>query len=313
MKAHKRLREMSKAAADVPGKSSQDCSICLDPIAVSLLLQINLKPSDIVVQPCQSLFVAPCSHTWHYKCIRTILNGPMWPHFLCPNCRAVADLEAEVDDPYADGDWEDESEPMVAAVPEVAAAPAPAVRAPIEEIHEAELEDDLASSSGPDDPSPNSSVDNISEITDESTIPQDASAAIAYPGLEPRNAETSLTHPLLASHQPSHTSSAPIPIKGRKSIATSRTPSTINAPRLANEAESSSDGERAIGAVASPLARALRADVNSVDGPMTPRNDAGPFVFDGSAGRAGGLRLSETLNLGAAADESASSSTPTDH
>lgn len=27
------------------------------------------------------------------------------------------------------------------------------------------------------------------------------------------------------------------------------------------------------------------------DGPMTPRNDAGPFVLDGSAGRAGGSRL----------------------
>lgn len=27
------------------------------------------------------------------------------------------------------------------------------------------------------------------------------------------------------------------------------------------------------------------------DGPMTPRNDAGPFVLDGSAGRAGTTRL----------------------
>merc|ERR1712137_1519212 len=29
------------------------------------------------------------------------------------------------------------------------------------------------------------------------------------------------------------------------------------------------------------------------DGPMTPRNDAGPFVLDGSAGRAAGNRLLE--------------------
>lgn len=29
------------------------------------------------------------------------------------------------------------------------------------------------------------------------------------------------------------------------------------------------------------------------DGPMTPRNDAGPFVLDGSAGRVGGSRLRE--------------------
>jgi len=32
------------------------------------------------------------------------------------------------------------------------------------------------------------------------------------------------------------------------------------------------------------------------DGPMTPRNDAGPFVLDGSAGRASGARLRDTSN-----------------
>jgi hypothetical protein len=36
------------------------------------------------------------------------------------------------------------------------------------------------------------------------------------------------------------------------------------------------------------------------DGPMTPRNDAGPFVFDGSAGRASGARMSELSLLAAA-------------
>lgn len=32
------------------------------------------------------------------------------------------------------------------------------------------------------------------------------------------------------------------------------------------------------------------------DGPMTPRNDAGPFVLDGSAGRAAGTRLRDSSN-----------------
>lgn len=36
-----------------------------------------------------------------------IINGPHWPHFICPNCRTVADLEAELDDPYTNGDWEE--------------------------------------------------------------------------------------------------------------------------------------------------------------------------------------------------------------
>ncbi|KAL8786157.1 MAG: hypothetical protein Q9213_002927 [Squamulea squamosa] len=62
-------------------------------------------------QPCQALFVAPCSHVWHYKCIRPILNDhKTFPSFLCPNCRAVADLEADVDDPDAMNGWVDDED-----------------------------------------------------------------------------------------------------------------------------------------------------------------------------------------------------------
>ena len=32
-------------------------------------------------------------------------------------------------------------------------------------------------------------------------------------------------------------------------------------------------------------------DILTTEGPLTPRNDAGPFVFDGSAGRASGRRM----------------------
>src|SRR4051794_13024936 len=67
-------------------------------------------------QPCQSLFVAPCSHVWHYKCIRPILNGPSYPHFLCPNCRAVADLEADVDEPFEE--WDDAGSDIANALEE---------------------------------------------------------------------------------------------------------------------------------------------------------------------------------------------------
>ncbi|KAF3769584.1 SMAD/FHA domain-containing protein, partial [Cryphonectria parasitica EP155] len=73
--SHKRLWNMTKSEGS--GKDySQDCSICLNSIA-----------------PCQCLFVAPCSHTWHFKCIRALLSGPNYPIFICPNCRAAADLE----------------------------------------------------------------------------------------------------------------------------------------------------------------------------------------------------------------------------
>lgn len=44
----------------------------------------------------QALFVAPCSHVFHYKCIRRLLlEGPA---FVCPLCRTYADLESDVCD-----------------------------------------------------------------------------------------------------------------------------------------------------------------------------------------------------------------------
>jgi hypothetical protein len=57
--------------------NSIDCCICLCHIG-----------------PFQALFIAPCSHCFHYKCINPILSsGDM---FLCPVCRQVANLKASV-------------------------------------------------------------------------------------------------------------------------------------------------------------------------------------------------------------------------
>jgi hypothetical protein len=74
--------------SDAQSTHSSECSICLNPVA-----------------PCQALFVAPCSHVWHYKCIRTLIY-PSWPSFQCPNCRAYADLEADVEPSEEDDDFE---------------------------------------------------------------------------------------------------------------------------------------------------------------------------------------------------------------
>ncbi|ODQ63288.1 SMAD/FHA domain-containing protein, partial [Nadsonia fulvescens var. elongata DSM 6958] len=60
--------------------NSQECSICLVPIA-----------------PCQALFIAPCSHVWHYKCCRLLIIKA-YPQFECPNCRAICDLEEDIED-----------------------------------------------------------------------------------------------------------------------------------------------------------------------------------------------------------------------
>ena len=57
-----------------------ECCICINSMA-----------------PLQALFLAPCSHCFHYKCVTTLLGtGYM---FQCPLCRQVANLEASVAEP----------------------------------------------------------------------------------------------------------------------------------------------------------------------------------------------------------------------
>ncbi|RXK35554.1 hypothetical protein M231_07186 [Tremella mesenterica] len=71
------------------GKASvTDCCICLFSVTV-----------------CQSLFIAPCSHVFHYKCIRPLLMQHH-PGFCCPLCRTFANLEEDVE---AEDAWENAS------------------------------------------------------------------------------------------------------------------------------------------------------------------------------------------------------------
>ncbi|KAF8625879.1 hypothetical protein AX15_005152 [Amanita polypyramis BW_CC] len=88
------------AAASTPGKSSAtksgkvqipDCCICLFGVTIR-----------------QALFIAPCSHTFHFKCIRPLLEAHH-PAFSCPLCRTYADLDedVEVEGPEVDIDAEE--------------------------------------------------------------------------------------------------------------------------------------------------------------------------------------------------------------
>ncbi|TFK19753.1 SMAD/FHA domain-containing protein [Coprinopsis marcescibilis] len=56
-----------------------DCCICLFPVTIR-----------------QALFITPCSHTFHYKCLRPLLESHH-PGFACPLCRTFADLEEDVE------------------------------------------------------------------------------------------------------------------------------------------------------------------------------------------------------------------------
>lgn len=89
-KALEHVKEMSgQLAGDSKGSDAGasthtphntiDCAICLFPVGI-----------------CQALFIAPCSHTFHYKCLRGLLNTH-FPCFSCPVCRAFADLDEDVE------------------------------------------------------------------------------------------------------------------------------------------------------------------------------------------------------------------------
>jgi pSer/pThr/pTyr-binding forkhead associated (FHA) protein len=74
--AHERL----KSLALLDETELSECAICL-----------------LKVKPCQAVFISPCSHCWHYKCIRPIVVKS-YPQFLCPNCRETCDLEADLEE-----------------------------------------------------------------------------------------------------------------------------------------------------------------------------------------------------------------------
>ncbi|KAI9471872.1 MAG: hypothetical protein EXX96DRAFT_582056 [Benjaminiella poitrasii] len=75
LNASKEEEKQKKTSND--DNSLEECCICLYALA-----------------PFQALFVSPCSHTYHYKCIRPLLKSH--PGFQCPICRTYSDLEASV-------------------------------------------------------------------------------------------------------------------------------------------------------------------------------------------------------------------------
>lgn len=195
---------------------------------------------------------------WHYKCIRPILNGPTYPNFLCPNCRAVTDLEADVDDPVDFDEWEDESPQETGEV--------------------------KANGSSQEDRhvTPKASTNALSALAGSHISFGDLEAAISNitisePATQPANDATDGPATPLRSSPPFASSSVTQPVHINIVAANE----SVGLTPLQNRSSNSSDGLSPSGAP---------------EGPMTPRNDAGPFVLDGSGstGRAAGQRFRDT-------------------
>ena len=292
MTTHKRLRNLGKPASaqdgDASSTHSSECSICLMSIAVCTKASHKQTLTD-KRQPCQSLFVAPCSHVWHYKCIRPILNDhKTWPQFLCPNCRAVADLEADVDDPPAGDEWREADE-------DEASDPNDAQLSVVngEDAMEAESNEELndnASDNVNDKVLSTMTTRNLSIanlINPESSPPNPSEQTAA-----PAPATNLLTRRIgsrTAPPRPGEVSNATsLDIDPRNSLSSNRSTATTSQPPP-DEAPTAEASSTLRATTPSPL------EMLGADGPTTPRNDAGPFVFDGSAGRGSGPRMVASL------------------
>lgn len=237
--AHKRLLKnagmKSRARdSDAASTNSSECSICLNPVA-----------------PCQALFVAPCSHVWHYKCVHDFIHGPNYPNFLCPNCRAVADLEADVEQPE---DLYEES------IPDGLLEEEPDLEEGVK------LGEESAGNSSDNRDDLHQSEDRSPSRNGHTSDDEDMSRLLESTSLHLPNGSTDET---LHSRQ---ASSRPVNIRSPRSQERS-TPSEILTARSATP---TTNAQFALAAGMMSMSEGL---------PMTPRNDAGPFVFDGAAGR----------------------------
>ena len=212
-------------------------------------------------KPCQSLFVAPCSHVWHYKCIRPILNDhKSWPQFLCPNCRAVTDLEADIEDPE-DGNWEDEN--GTESSPEMG---------PTQDTNDMILEERELATGGEDNGLSNSTSRLLSVRDDSHPTPSVTTSSASSDG-----ANTALG---LLTRRGARRISPPFSHAGDQSASKS-TPSAVEFLRPITPTQPFSGGDD----FHESALRTPTTDMLIHDGPMTPTNNAGPFVFHGSAGR----------------------------
>jgi len=238
------IRGLSK---DQPAANanSGECSICLGNVLVSRSISATFSMLTHF-QPCQALFVAPCAHVWHYKCIRPMLEGrnSQYPQFQCPNCRAYTDLEADVDiDMEA---WAEEEESA---------------------DQDKDLETDQHNRPG-------------SQAHPEIVSDEEEAGPAATNG-DPHGEDTQVADAPPAPQTTNSTSSLLSRRQDRTSLPENNLSPTLNGilmPARPTETEMQDHLAQQRTEIESPSADQIIAG----EGPLTPRNNAGPFVFDGS-------------------------------
>ena len=201
-----------------------------------------------------------------------------WPQFLCPNCRAVTDLEADVDDPN-DEDWEDEEHEVELNRVETHGANAVPLISEHndEDIANAASTGRLLSIRNGADESPTSPV----FPTDVAPDGSDTAATTRETSLLSRRAARRISPPEGSLGNGSHFSASPFRTTEEQNPAFGHYLRPITPTQPLMQEQIASNG----GSPSGQLSGTNAAEMLIGDGPMTPTNNAGPFVFDGSAGR----------------------------
>lgn len=212
----------------------------------------------------------------------------------------MADLEAELDDPYANGGWEELEDAEVTSEQAPAGQAAPIATPRTEEENKEGSQSRVAVEAEDNAPSQNhigTSDNELPETNGDHNVDQ-AADDLGYLNIDdspsPSESADSNQGPALAG-----ATVPPMDIIARKPL-----PSSSSASRI-DQLDSRLD--RTMTRTPSPngLGSSLGVDASTgVEGPMTPRNDAGPFIFDGSGGRPSDVQLAAiaTMNLNAAAN-----------
>ncbi|KAI5807042.1 hypothetical protein EDC01DRAFT_10993 [Geopyxis carbonaria] len=251
MSAHRRLRNLARTGNETDSRStnSSECAICLLPVA-----------------PCQSLFVAPCSHVWHYKCIRPLIEKD-YPSFLCPNCRAMADLDRDIEeDEFGDELWE--------------VIPDNIIGVNGENTDTQSQETAAVATAG---------TVGVGEATTATTVVTAADAEIAGPSSNRSQLVSATSGPApVPEAVPDPISEEPVQLEPEESQSV---PDSTMAPRQSGswrrrdlELVSFSQNPERSSQLSEGSNSSGSGNEHNQEGPMTPMNDAGPFVLDGGVG-----------------------------
>jgi hypothetical protein len=208
----------------------------------------------------------------------------------------VADLEAELDEPFPEGEWE-EIENMDPDPPVEASATTEVSRdirqpRPLDNSEETyvphpepNLEESDQDHSGPSD----GDAADTSEDSDLAQGANNVSEAMVYLHLDDPPSPLSS-----ASSHPPELSNATIP---PVDIVSKKPASGLSASSRPDGSTSRTGRGTARTPSPNGLPSSLNDPMGGVEGPMTPRNDAGPFIFDGSAGRFADMPLDTVADI----------------